>query len=86
MSVGLVVSFFNQINHDLTENNFCLLMASPAFEVPQGTAGFEVCEGRSQLHLVCDCVCVWECEREGERGGKSEQSFLCLLKVLKHNT
>lgn len=33
MSVGLVVSFFNQINHDLTENNFCLLMASPAFEV-----------------------------------------------------
>lgn len=36
MSVGFAVSFFNQINHDLTENNFCLLMASPAFEVPQG--------------------------------------------------
>lgn len=42
-SAGLVVSFFNQINPDLTENNFCLLMASRAFEVAGGTAGFEVC-------------------------------------------
>lgn len=42
MPVGLVGSFFNQINHELAENNFRLLMASPAFEVPQGTTGFEV--------------------------------------------
>lgn len=27
MPVGLVVSFFNQINHVLLENKFCLLMA-----------------------------------------------------------
>lgn len=58
MSVELVVSFFNQINHDLTENNFCLLMASPAFEVPQGTVGFEVWEGRSsrcaRLYMCVD--------------------------------
>ena len=62
MSVGLVVSFFNQINYDLTENNFCLLMASQAFEVPRGTASFEVCEGRSELPSVCVCVCVCVCE------------------------
>ena len=61
MSVGLVVSFFNQINHDLTENNFCLLMASQAFEVPQGAASFEVCGVRSELPSVCVCVCVCDC-------------------------
>lgn len=49
---GLVVSFFNQINHVLAENNFCLLMASPAFEVPHGTAGFEVgSEKRTSLFV-----------------------------------
>lgn len=56
MPVGLVVSFFNQINHNLTENNFCLLMTSPAFEVPQGTASFEVCAVRSQLPSVSVCA------------------------------
>lgn len=62
MSFGLVVSFFNQINHDLTENNFCLLMAPTAFEVSQGAASFEVCERRSEipsLLSVCVCVCVY---------------------------
>lgn len=44
--------FFNQINHVLAENNFCLLMASPAFEVPHGTAGFEVgSEKRTSLFV-----------------------------------
>lgn len=52
-------------------------MASPAFEVPLGTAGFEVCS---------DGMCVWE-----ERTSLSvcvcvRVSVLCLLKVLKHNT
>lgn len=58
MSAGLVVSFFYQINQDLTENNFCLLMVSPAFEVPQEAASFEVFKGRRGFLSVCLCLCV----------------------------
>lgn len=60
MSFGLVVSFFNQINHDLTENNFCLLMAPTAFEVSQGAASFEVCERRGEIPSFLS-VCVFVC-------------------------
>lgn len=65
MPVGLVVSFFNQINHVLLENKFCLLMAYPAFEVPHGTAGFEVgSEKRTSLLWMCVYLCVCFGERE----------------------
>lgn len=81
MPVGFVVSFFNQINHVLAENNFCLLMASLAFEVPHGTAGFEVgSEKRTSLCVsVCMCACtqVFFTERERERSVK--HSFQCCL-------
>lgn len=59
MPVGFVVSFFNQINHVLLENKFCLLMAGPAFEVPHGTASFEVSsEKRTSLLRMCVYLCV----------------------------
>lgn len=64
MSVGLVVSFFYQINQDLTENNFCLLMVSPAFEVPQEAASFEVFKGEEWISLsLCVYACVCACAR-----------------------
>lgn len=71
MPVGFVVSFFNQINHVLLENKFCLLMAFPAFEVPHGTAGFEVgSEKRPSLLWMCVYLCVRFGERERERSVK----------------
>lgn len=81
--VGLVVSFFNQINHVLAENNFCLLMASPAFEVPHGTAGFEVgSEKRTSLFVECmrACVCVRVCFSKRERERSVKHSFHCCLR------
>lgn len=88
MSVGLVVSFFNQINHDLTENNFCLLMASPAFEVPQGAASFEVFKHSGEFPSVCVCACVKKKNPNKKQETKKKKklcSLLCLSGAQKHN-
>ena len=74
MSVWFVVSFFNQINHYLSENKVCALMVPPAFEVTEGAESFDVgsgkeLDGRTLEALVCAwrsvsitvCVCVRVC-------------------------
>lgn len=76
MPGGLVVSFFNQINHELTENNFCLLMASPAFEVPGGTAGFEVLSSEEVTPLSAAHPPVFGCVRACACACKIEQALL----------
>lgn len=87
MPVGFVVSFFNQINHVLLENKFCLLMAFPAFEVPHGTAGFEVgSEKRTSLLWMCVYLCVRFGERERERESDQSNIHSGDISLLEHNT
>jgi hypothetical protein len=68
MSVWFVVWFFNQINQDLTENTFSVLMLPPAFEVLKELRALKS-KGRARERLreegrrvsVCLPACLRAC-------------------------